>query len=137
MWTWVALPVSVVSGVHRFTAGCDTLCVLQVGMKDCKMAAAESVVSGIDIFMSSTGDFKMITQDHMKETKTNSSCRSPEGHDVILQAQGPRLIVGCASLTCQGIGKKPGAARTRPTFCRGSLLGRRTREGVLLLLEES
>merc|ERR1711896_2017 len=53
------------SGARVMITECDPICALQV-------AAMESVVGEVDIFVSSTGNFKIITLDHMKKMKNNA-----------------------------------------------------------------
>merc|ERR1712135_1734 len=63
-------------GIMRATdvmiAECDPICALQACMEGFQVAAIESVVSEIDIFVSSTGNFNIITLDHMKKMKNNA-----------------------------------------------------------------
>merc|ERR1712064_100258 len=61
------------SGARVFIAECDPICALQACMEGFQVAAIESVVSEIDIFVSSTGNFNIITLDHMKKMKNNAS----------------------------------------------------------------
>merc|ERR1712064_48411 len=60
------------SGARVFIAECDPICALQACMEGFQVAAIESVVSEIDIFVSSTGNFNIITLDHMKKMKNNA-----------------------------------------------------------------
>ena len=60
------------SGARVFIAECDPICTMQACMEGFQVAAIESVVSEIDIFVSSTGNFNIITLDHMKKMKNNA-----------------------------------------------------------------
>merc|ERR1739848_724212 len=59
-------------GARVFITECDPICALQACMEGFQVAAMESVVGEIDIFCSSTGDYKIITLDHMKKMKNNA-----------------------------------------------------------------
>jgi len=56
----------------RVISECDPICALQACMEGFQVAAMESVVGEVDIFVSSTGNFKIITLDHMKKMKNNA-----------------------------------------------------------------
>merc|ERR1711916_336977 len=60
------------SGARVFIAECDPICALQACMEGFQVAAIESVVSEIDIFVSSTGNFNIITLDHMSKMRDNA-----------------------------------------------------------------
>merc|ERR1711916_74115 len=59
-------------GARVLISECDPICALQACMEGFQVAAIESVVSEIDIFVSSTGNFNIITLDHMKKMKNNA-----------------------------------------------------------------
>merc|ERR1711868_181134 len=50
----------------------DPICALQACMEGFQVAALESVVGEVDIFISSTGNYKIITLEHMKKMKNNA-----------------------------------------------------------------
>merc|ERR1711881_258807 len=50
----------------------DPICALQACMEGFQVAALESVVGEIDIFVTTTGNFNIITVDHMKKMKNNA-----------------------------------------------------------------
>merc|ERR1712072_537722 len=50
----------------------DPICALQACMEGFQVVAMESVVGEADIFISSTGNFKIITLEHMKKMKNNA-----------------------------------------------------------------
>merc|ERR1712139_614053 len=50
----------------------NPICALQACMEGFQVAALESVVGEVDIFCSSTGNYKIITLEHMKKMKNNA-----------------------------------------------------------------
>merc|ERR1712093_532956 len=50
----------------------DPICSLQACMEGFQVATMESVVGEVDIFVSSTGNYKIITLEHMKKMKNNA-----------------------------------------------------------------
>merc|ERR1712137_29866 len=50
----------------------DPICALQACMEGFQVATLESVVGEVDIFISSTGNYKIITLEHMKKMKNNA-----------------------------------------------------------------
>merc|ERR1712048_885593 len=52
------------SGARVLITECDPICSLQ--------ACMESVLSEVDIFVTTTGNFKIITLEHMKKMKNNA-----------------------------------------------------------------
>merc|ERR1711881_66893 len=51
---------------------CDPICALQACMEGFQVATMEEVVSEIDIFVSTTGNFNIIRLEHMKKMKNNA-----------------------------------------------------------------
>ncbi|CAK0872724.1 unnamed protein product [Prorocentrum cordatum] len=51
---------------------CDPICALQACMEGFQVVTMESVVGEIDIFTTTTGNFKIITLEHMKKMKNNA-----------------------------------------------------------------
>merc|ERR1711981_1307763 len=51
---------------------CDPICALQACMEGFQVVTMEEVVHEIDIFTSATGNFNIITLDHMKKMKNNA-----------------------------------------------------------------
>merc|ERR1711937_452088 len=51
---------------------CDPICALQACMEGFQVATLEEVVSEIDIFVSTTGNFNIIRLEHMKKMKNNA-----------------------------------------------------------------
>merc|ERR1712157_720256 len=50
----------------------DPICALQACMEGFQVATMEQVVGEMDIFVSTTGNFKIITLEHMKKMKNNA-----------------------------------------------------------------
>merc|ERR1712076_104534 len=60
------------SGARVLIAECDPICALQACMEGFQVVTLESVVGEIDIFTTTTGNFKIITLEHMKKMKNNA-----------------------------------------------------------------
>merc|ERR1712032_1377046 len=60
------------SGARVLIAECDPICALQACMEGFQVVAIESCLSEVDIFVTTTGNFKIITLDHMKKMKNNA-----------------------------------------------------------------
>merc|ERR1712070_271931 len=60
------------AGARVIIAEIDPICALQACMEGFQVAAMESVISEIDIFVTTTGNFNIITVDHMKKMKNNA-----------------------------------------------------------------
>jgi len=60
------------SGARVIITECDPICALQACMEGFQVATMEEVVSEIDIFCSTTGNFNIITLAHMKKMKNNA-----------------------------------------------------------------
>merc|ERR1711920_299051 len=60
------------SGARVIITECDPICALQACMEGFQVATMEDVVSEIDIFVSTTGNFNIITLEHMKRMKNNA-----------------------------------------------------------------
>merc|ERR1712224_671593 len=57
-------------GARVMVTEIDPICALQACMEGFQVAALESVVGEIDIFVSTTGNFKIIRLEHMKKRRT-------------------------------------------------------------------
>merc|ERR1711918_768 len=81
----------------------DPICALQACMEGFQVAALESVVGEIDIFISATGNFNIITLEHTAGIKVENIKPQvdrfvfPDGHGVIVLASGRLLNLGCAT----------------------------------------
>merc|ERR1712110_1327612 len=60
------------SGARVLITEVDPICALQACMEGFQVSAMESVVGEVDIFVSSTGNYKIITLEHMKKMKNNA-----------------------------------------------------------------
>merc|ERR1719382_1086513 len=60
------------AGARVMIAEIDPICALQACMEGFQVATVESVVGEIDIFTTTTGNFKIITLEHMKKMKNNA-----------------------------------------------------------------
>merc|ERR1711874_329102 len=60
------------SGARVLITEVDPICALQACMEGFQVATMESVVGEIDIFVTTTGNFKIITLEHMKKMKNNA-----------------------------------------------------------------
>merc|ERR1712166_375187 len=60
------------AGARVFIAECDPICALQACMEGFQVAALESVVDQIDIFVTTTGNYDIIRLEHMKKMKNNA-----------------------------------------------------------------
>merc|ERR1712151_1172821 len=98
---------------------CDPICALQACMEGFQVVTVESALSEVDIFVTTTGNFKIITLEHMKKMKNNAIVGNighfdneiemenlkpqvdrfvfPDGHGIIVLASGRLLNLGCAT----------------------------------------
>merc|ERR1711953_427086 len=60
------------SGARCLITECDPICALQACMEGFQVVTMESVVSEVDIFVTTTGNFKIITLEMMKKMKNNA-----------------------------------------------------------------
>merc|ERR1712062_595416 len=60
------------SGARVFVTECDPICALQACMEGFQVVTMEEVVGEVDIFTSATGNFNIITPEHMKKMKNNA-----------------------------------------------------------------
>merc|ERR1712146_74942 len=60
------------AGARVIVSECDPICALQACMEGYQVAPIESVVGEIDIFVTTTGNFNIITLEHMKQMKNNA-----------------------------------------------------------------
>merc|ERR1711915_795507 len=60
------------AGARVLVTEIDPICALQACMEGFQVVTMESVVGEIDIFTSATGNFNIITLDHMKKMKNNA-----------------------------------------------------------------
>merc|ERR1712226_1665484 len=60
------------AGARVLVTECDPICALQACMEGFQVVALESVLGEADIFVSTTGNFNIITVEHMKKMKNNA-----------------------------------------------------------------
>merc|ERR1712054_166474 len=60
------------AGARVLISECDPICALQACMEGFQVVTMEDVVGEADIFVSSTGNFNIITLEHMKKMKNNA-----------------------------------------------------------------
>merc|ERR1719263_1228583 len=60
------------AGARVLITECDPISSLQACMEGFQVVTVESVVGEMDIFVSTTGNFKIITLEHMKKMKNNA-----------------------------------------------------------------
>merc|ERR1712226_535871 len=60
------------AGGRVLVTECDPICALQACMEGFQVVTMEEVVGDIDIFTSATGNFNIITLEHMKKMKNNA-----------------------------------------------------------------
>jgi len=60
------------AGARTLITEIDPICALQACMEGFQVVTIDSVVSEIDIFVSATGNFNIITVEHMKKMKNNA-----------------------------------------------------------------
>merc|ERR1712019_91372 len=60
------------SGARVLVTECDPICALQACMEGFQVVTIDEVVTEIDIFTSATGNFNIITLEHMKKMKNNA-----------------------------------------------------------------
>merc|ERR1739847_56366 len=118
------------AGARVLITEIDPICALQACMEGFQVVSIESCVGEIDIFTSATGNYDIITLEHMKKMKNNcivgnighfdneidmNGLKSypgikkvpikpqtdrwvfPDGHGVIILAEGRLLNLGCAT----------------------------------------
>merc|ERR1712078_244028 len=59
-------------GARVLVTECDPICALQACMEGFQVVTMEDVVGEVDIFTSATGNFNIITLEHMKKMKNNA-----------------------------------------------------------------
>merc|ERR1712125_315551 len=88
------------SGARVLITEIDPICALQACMEGFQVVTMEEAVSYADIFVSSTGNFNIITLDHMKKMK-NSAIVGNIGHfDNEIDMAG---LEGLAGMKCENI----------------------------------
>merc|ERR1712130_413662 len=60
------------AGARVLITECDPICALQACMEGFQVVTMEQLIGGVDIFCSSTGNFNIITKEHMSKMKNNA-----------------------------------------------------------------
>merc|ERR1712176_1082519 len=88
------------SGARCIIAEIDPICALQACMEGFQVATLEDVVGEIDIFVTTTGNFNIITVDHMKRMKNNAIVGNIGHFDNEIDMAG---LEGFAGIKCENI----------------------------------
>merc|ERR1712178_658780 len=88
------------AGARVLISECDPICALQACMEGFQVVTMEQVVGEIDIFVSSTGNFNIITLEHMKKMKNNAIVGNIGHFDNEIDMAG---LEGFAGIKCENI----------------------------------
>jgi adenosylhomocysteinase len=82
------------AGARVMIAEVDPICALQACMEGFQVAVLESVVGEIDIFTTTTGNFNIITVEHMKKMKNNAIVGNIGHFDNEIDMAGLEAVAG-------------------------------------------
>jgi adenosylhomocysteinase len=88
------------AGARVLITECDPICALQACMEGFQVATLEEVVSEIDIFVSTTGNFNIIRLEHMKKMKNNAIVGNIGHFDNEIDMEG---LENCAGIKVENI----------------------------------
>jgi adenosylhomocysteinase len=88
------------AGARVMITECDPICALQACMEGYQVVTMEQVVGEIDIFTSATGNFKIITLEHMKKMKNNAIVGNIGHFDNEIEMEE---LEGFAGIKCENI----------------------------------
>merc|ERR1712195_101565 len=88
------------SGARVLVTECDPICALQACMEGFQVVTIEEVVGEIDIFTSATGNFDIITLEHMKKMKNNAIVGNIGHFDNEIDMAG---LEGFPGIVCENI----------------------------------
>jgi len=88
------------AGARVLVTECDPICALQACMEGFQVVTMEDVVGEIDIFTSATGNFDIITLEHMKKMKNNAIVGNIGHFDNEIDMAG---LEGFAGIKCENI----------------------------------
>merc|ERR1712083_489885 len=88
------------AGARVIISECDPICALQACMEGYQVAPLESVVGEIDIFVTTTGNFNIITLEHMKKMKNNAIVGNIGHFDNEIDMAG---LEGMPGIKCENI----------------------------------
>merc|ERR1712021_322574 len=87
-------------GAQVMVSDCDPICALQACMEGFQVVTMEECVGEIDIFTSATGNFNIITLEHMKKMKNNAIVGNIGHFDNEIDMAG---LEGLAGMKCENI----------------------------------
>merc|ERR1712078_121392 len=82
------------SGARVLITECDPICALQACMEGFQVVTMEQCVAEADIFVSSTGNFNIITFEHMKKMKNNAIVGNIGHSDNEIDMEGLEAVAG-------------------------------------------
>jgi adenosylhomocysteinase len=88
------------AGARVLVTECDPICALQACMEGFQVVTMEEAVGDADIFVSSTGNFNIITLEHMKKMKNNAIVGNIGHFDNEIDMAG---IEGFPGIKCENI----------------------------------
>merc|ERR1711977_665350 len=88
------------AGARVLISECNPICALQACMEGFQVVTLEDVVGEADIFVSSTGNFNIITLEHMKKMKNNAIVGNIGHFDNEIDMAG---LEGFPGITCENI----------------------------------
>jgi len=88
------------SGARVLVTECDPICALQACMEGFQVVTMDEVVGEIDIFTSATGNFDIITLEHMKKMKNNAIVGNIGHFDNEIDMAG---LEGFPGIVCENI----------------------------------
>jgi len=88
------------SGARVIVSEVDPICALQACMEGFQVAALDSVVGEVDIFVSATGNYEIITLAHMKKMKNNAIVGNIGHFDNEIDMAG---LEGMEGIKCENI----------------------------------
>merc|ERR1711972_1097402 len=83
------------AGARVLVTEIDPICALQACMEGFQVATLDEVAGEADIFITTTGNFKIITLENMKPQVGRFVF--PDGHGIIMLASGRLCNLGCAT----------------------------------------
>jgi len=89
------------AGARVLIAECDPICALQACMEGFQVCTLEDMIEmGVDIFITTTGNFNIITADHMKKMKNNAIVGNIGHFDNEIDMAG---LEGMPGIKCENI----------------------------------
>merc|ERR1719197_253132 len=88
------------AGARVMITEIDPICALQACMEGYQVVKIESVIDEIDIFVTTTGNFNIITLEHMKKMKNNAIVGNIGHFDNEIDMAG---LETCEGVRCENI----------------------------------